>query len=262
MLNKLLKYDLKRNFSWLWILSAITLAVSGLTRLIGIGSGTLVEVIKGIFSGITAALIANVLIQPFIRFFITFQKDVFGDESYLTHTLPVTKDHILFSRFISALIQLIFAIIVTVLSIFILYWTPELGLKLIDLINFALQNSVSGASFTAGQFIVLLAFDLFFAIILMTVTGYTSVIVANRCQNKKTLIAVILAIVLMYFQNLIIGLISLGIAAIFGAELLAETLTSSAFIALFVSYLILEVVLTVVHILVSRHIFNKGVNVD
>ena len=219
MLSKLIKHDLKRSFSWLWILCAITVAVSGLTRLIGLGSGTFFVIVKGIFAGITTALIANVLIQPFIRFFITFQKDAYGDESYLTHTLPITKDQILFSRYISAFVQLVFALIVTVLSIFILYWTPQLGDNLQQMFIYFTQNFAPGNIISFNGLAILLVLLIFLSFVLLTVTGYTSVVIANKCPNKKTLIAVILTIVLMYIQNFILGIVSLVICVVFVADI-------------------------------------------
>ena len=100
MFSKLLKYDLRKNMRWMWILFVVTLAVAGVTRGVGeLGkNSSFFKVLNVFFDSIFYALVANSIIQPFIRGFFNFTKSMYGDESYLTHTLPVSKNQIFDSK--------------------------------------------------------------------------------------------------------------------------------------------------------------------
>jgi len=101
MFAKLLKNDLKKNMRWLWILFVTTIAVAGVNR----GCKELAEniavfkIFAIIFDSVFYALLVNVILHPFLRNFMNFSKSLYGDESYLTHTLPVTKNQIINSKF-------------------------------------------------------------------------------------------------------------------------------------------------------------------
>ncbi len=261
MLGKLLKYDLKRFFSWFWILSLVTLACAGLTRLISLGNGIIFTVLGGIFQGITIALIVNVVLQPFLRIFINFNKDVYGDEGYLTNTLPVTKNQIFGSRLISALIQMITAMIIFVVSLLILFYTKYLGEGLKLIVEGTLNNIAPGYSPTG--IIVLIVLILIFELFTIMASAFTSIMVANNnLKSKKQLGAVLLTLLFAYVENIVIGIISLLVCMAFGGNITAEILPPNAFIAMFVTMLLLNFVIIIVHLLVSKKIFNKGVNLD
>ncbi len=263
MLVKLLKYDLKRWFNWFWILSLVTFASAGLTRLINLGEGTVATIFAGFFNGLTIGLIVNVVLQPFIRIFVHFQKDCYADESYLTHTLPVTKNDILFSKLLSALIQIVVALVVLVISFFILYWTPNLGTILLSATDFVIKNMSPDATISAGGTLTILAILLLVEILVIVATGFTSVIYSNeKVKNKKTLLAILMTLGLVYAQNILTGLVALGLAVVCGADISAEFMPSAALLAFILTYIIMNIVYIVMHVLISKWRFNKGVNID
>ena len=264
MLNKLLKHDLKRNFSWLWILSVVTIGAAGISRLfMELGSGShFVAILGGMFMGITTGLIVNVIIQPFLRYFITFQKDFYGDESYLTHTLPVTKNELIYSRYISSTIQTVFAVLVSILSLFVLYWSPSGWNTALALINYAISINCPGLGISTGWLITLLLIILVIWVFAVTSTGYMCVIISNKFGNRRTLYAVLLSIGLIYVENLIMGLLMLLGFAIAGLDLNAELMPPSAVTIMIVVAVIMQVAYWILTFLISRHLLNKGVNVD
>lgn len=104
MLSKLLKKDLKKNMHWLWILFLSTIAIAGITRgfkELGDNS-TFFKILSIFFDSVFYALAINGIIQPFLRNFLNFTKSFYSDESYLTHTLPVTKNQLITSKYITA----------------------------------------------------------------------------------------------------------------------------------------------------------------
>lgn len=264
MLNKLVKHDLKRNFSWLWILSVVTIGVAGLSRLITelAGSSKFLLIVGGMFTGITTGLIVNVLIQPFIRYFITFQKDFYGDESYLTHTLPVTKNDLIYSRYISSTVQTVFAVLVTIFSFFILYWSPSGWQTALGLIDYLVSTNCPGLGISTGWLIAIILIILVIWVFAITSTGYMSVIISNRFKNRKTLYAVLLAIGLIYAENLLMGLLMLLGFVIAGLDLSADLMPPSAAIIMIVVGIVMQLAYWIITFFVSKHLLNKGVNVD
>ena len=93
MLIKLLKYDLKymiKNMSVFYIL-AIFFAIT--TRILSsIEQSVMIGILSRISSGCVIAMIANIMVNAMMRSWIRFRDSLYKDESYLTHTLPVTKN--------------------------------------------------------------------------------------------------------------------------------------------------------------------------
>ncbi len=263
MLNKLLKYELKRSFSWLWILALITLISCSVTRLVGIGSGAFFVILNVIFVSISVTLAVNVLLQPFIRIFVGFQKDLYGDESYLMHTLPVTKNQIFASKLLSALIQLLFAFVIFALSLFIIYYSPANSQAIMNLINLSIQSSFPGATISATAIILLLVLLVIIQIFTITASIITSIVVVNKnCQSKKNLISVLVAFAIIYAENFLTGIVAFLAMLIFGASLSQDTMPPQAMIGAMCAYMLFNVLLIIVHILVSKKVLNQGVNVD
>ena len=151
MLNKLLKYDLKymiKNMSIFYIL-AIFFAI--LTRILfSLNQSVIVNIISQISVGCMFAMVANILINTMMRSWIRFRDSIYRDESYLTHTLPVTKNNIYNSKFIQTLVFFIFGFIIILLSLFIAYYTKERWLMLKQLIN----NITTGLNFNTTLFVI------------------------------------------------------------------------------------------------------------
>ena len=95
MVNKLLKYDLKymiKNMAIFYILS-IFFALT--TRILfNMEQSAIINIISQISVGCMFAMIVNTLINTIMRSWIRFRDSLYKDESYLTHTLPVTKSNL------------------------------------------------------------------------------------------------------------------------------------------------------------------------
>ena len=126
MLIKLLKYDLKymiKNMSVFYILS-IFFAIT--TRLLSLPEQTvMISILSKISSGCMIAMIANIIINVMMRSWVRFRDSLYKDESYLTHTLPVTKNDLYNSKFIQTLIFFFIGFVISLLSLFVAYYTPD-----------------------------------------------------------------------------------------------------------------------------------------
>ena len=92
MLKKLLKYDLKSINIVLIVFYGLSIFFSILTRIfLSIENSFIFNVIGQICNGTMIAMMFNIIINNLIRLWVRFKQNFYGDESYLTHTLPVEK---------------------------------------------------------------------------------------------------------------------------------------------------------------------------
>ena len=105
MLGKLLKYDLKYMLKNMSVFYVLTIVFALLTRLFNvIGDAFIFNILSSICSGVTISMMVSILINTMMRSWVRFNEFIYKDESYLTHTLPVTKNDIYDSTFIQSLI--------------------------------------------------------------------------------------------------------------------------------------------------------------
>ena len=108
MLGKVLKYDLKAVCRYLIPLYAVLLGLGIMVRLLGFFDNiSIIAIICGLM------IVALVLVSVF-SFVLTgifsvkhYLENLFKDEGYLTHTLPVKKGTLLVSKVLVSLITLI-----------------------------------------------------------------------------------------------------------------------------------------------------------
>ena len=107
MLKKLLKYDLKNVYKVLIVFYILSLFFAILARIfLNIENSFILNVIGKICSGVTISMIANILINNLMRLWVRFKTNLYSDESYLTHTLPVDKKTLYLSKIFSAVLSL------------------------------------------------------------------------------------------------------------------------------------------------------------
>lgn len=128
MLAKLIKYDLKSLNRFLIIIHIMLLVTAVLGRVLVVGrlmknSDTISD---------AGAIILGIIILLFVLMFMVaafgtlvlvgmhFYKNLFSDEGYLTHTLPVTRGELLASKTVSGSIWILIDEILLILSVVIL----------------------------------------------------------------------------------------------------------------------------------------------
>ena len=126
MLKKLLKYDLESVYRVLIVFYALSLFFAVLTRVfLSIENSFIMNIIGKICSGTTIAMIFNILINNLMRLWVRFKQNFYGDESYLTHTLPIDKKTLYLSKTLASIITLFSSLLVIVLSLFVAYYSKE-----------------------------------------------------------------------------------------------------------------------------------------
>lgn len=262
MLKKILKYDIRELLKPMCIFYIIMFVVAVLTRIFFSIKQTVISNILGqIFLGCFYAMLANVLINTVIRSWVKFKEKTYGDESYLTHTLPISKKDIYESRFITTLLTLFTGFIVIVINLLIVYYTKERWLIVKDAIN-----QISGiVNVNAIVAIILILVILFLEVLSGIQSGFLGIILGHRKNDKKILFSIIygfmtymltqLSIILMTF---IFGLFNKNIMKLFTSNIIDSSLLKSLIIFSLVIYLII----IIIQKLLGENLLNKGVNVD
>ena len=122
MLKKLLHYDLKwciKVVSVYYILGLIFACIGRLLEFTP--DATFWGIITGISKGIGLSLVITGIVNCIIRMWVRMVINMYKDESYLTHTLPINiKTHFL-SKFLATIIMVTLSILVLVISLIIMY---------------------------------------------------------------------------------------------------------------------------------------------
>ena len=261
MLSKLLKKDLHRNMRWLWVLFVATLVMAVLNRgCKELAKQVMFFQILGIFvDTLFYAAMVNGIVQPCLRNFMNFTKSFYGDESYLTHTLPATKAQLITSKFLTALIEITLGFVVAVASLLIVFWTPDMFDFLQGLI-FMLVGANLSAVLVLALFVglVLVEFLMFIAII------FFAIVVAYRAKEKRVLKTFLYTCVMAFVAITILSVAMLIVLAVNGIDLSAKTLSlnGAALLGLLSTGIVIYSLITVAMYCLAKHEFNKGVNVD
>lgn len=261
MLIKLLKNDLKKNMRWLWILFVSAIVVAGITRgCKELGHNIAFFKVLGIFfDSIFYALIVNVIIQPFLRNFLNFTKSLYGDESYLTHTLPVTKNQILTSKFLTAIIEIFLGFVSIVISLLIMFASPTFVPTLKILLSTLVVGEIS-VFWTLFLFVSLIVveFLMFISII------YFSIILAYKSKEKKIMKTFLYTALISFISITLLSIIMIIVMLINGVKISSNTLllSNTAFISIILTGIIVYSIVTIVLYFLCRKELNKGVNIE
>lgn len=262
MLKKLLKYDLKWCFKLLSIFYGLAIFFSIICRLIeGINNSLVILIIDKICSGIVIAMIANIIINTFMRNWVRFIYNIYKDESYLTHTLPVSKSQIFLSKVLSIIVTLLvsFAVIIGCLAIVCLNKDTWLILKQ------ALESSAVIFNGSVFSLVFVIIITIFFQFLTIVMSGILGIIIGHKSNNHKILKSIVLGMTIYIFLSLlllgllyIIGLINPEFMSIFiHININSNTLKNMMLIIVGI-YVIYNSLIYIV----SNKLLNNGINVD
>ena len=262
MLTKLLKKDLKADFARPLILFALAVVASLISRGMAELGKTIAffRIANIVIQSIVYTLIGNVIVQSFIMPLVNFGKTMYGDESYLTHTLPVKKSEIILSKTISASIVMTCSLFVSLFCVFILAFSKTN----VELIKGFIATVFGGYS-TIG-IITIAVFLIVFEMVFYYMIIQSAIILCNR-KNEKRVVWAIIYIIIEEFIMVFVSLAAISVIfACFGElnSLFSETPAFSP--ELLLTSLCVSMVLYVIAIVlvyfVNIKLLKKGVNVD
>ena len=263
MLKKLLKYDLENIFKVLVIFYSLSLFFGILTRIIfNVENSFIINIIAQICSGITISMIFNILINNLMRFWARFKNNFYGDESYLTHSLPVDKKTLYLSKILSAIISLFISILIIGLTLFIAYYSKE---NLEKIKNILLPvASAYGSTIIKILSSFLFVFFLEFANALQS--GCTGIILGHRRNNMKVGLSVLIGFI-VYIINQLVAILMLFLIALFNEDLMNLFITNTVIdvnmVKIIITIAIIVYTLTlIIGYFINLKLLKKGVNVD
>ena len=264
MLIKLLKYDLKymiKNMSVFYIL-AIFFAIT--TRLLSLPEqSVMIGILSKISSGCMIAMIANVVINVMMRSWVRFRDSLYKDEAYLTHTLPVTKNDLYNSKFIQTLIFFFIGFVISLLSLFIAYYTPDTWQVIKEYIRTITIGFNMSTAFFITMAIVLVFLELFNAI----QCGFLGIILGYKRNNGKIGFSVLFGfIIYLIAQTLVLGLVFVyglfdpTVMELFKSATISIDVNAFKVLAIIASILYLVIIFSMS--IIGKKLLNKGVNIE
>lgn len=261
MLSKLLKRDLKRNMRWMWILFVSTIAIAGITRgCKELGKNLAFFNILGIFfDSVFYALAVNVLLQPFLRNFLNFKTSFYSDESYLTHTLPVTKSQLISSKYITALIEMLCGFTSLITSILILFISPTF----FDTLKLLLSTVIIG-NFNIGLVIALFILLVIVEFLMFLSIIFFGIVMAYKSKDRRVLKAFLISAATAFISLSVLSIFMIIVLLLNGVNLASTTLVMSnnVFLSVVLTGIVVYSVITIVLYFITKREFNKGVNID
>ncbi len=263
MLGKLLKYDLKWIYKIVIIFYALSFIFSIFTRIcFSVENSTMFSILAQICSGFTIAMIVNSLINGIIRSWVRFRENIYKDESYLTHTLPVNKKTIYQSKVLAAILCSFITVVVAIVCLFICYYSKEN----LEVLKQMLELTANTYNTTVINIILTLSFIIFLEIVFIILIGYVGIILGHKANRNKLIKSVIIGFGCYMGTNIL----SLGIIALIGAfnqEIrniiqTTEMININIIKSLLLSAGIIYTIYNVVYYWIGKKQLEKGVNVD
>lgn len=263
MLIKLLKHDLKYMIKHMIIFYILSIFFAITTRILfSLENSVMINIISQIFVGCMFSMIASIVINTLMHSWIRFRDSIYKDESYLTHTLPVTKNDIYNSKFIQTLIFFVISFIVVVICLFVAYYTKDRWILLKEFID----TITTSLNFNTTVFIVSILAVIFLEIFNALQCGFFGIMLGYKKNNNKVgfsvlfgIIAYIISQSLVLLFIFIVGLIDSSIMDLFKSSVL---LNPNSFRLLAGLAIILYILIIGLMSVICKKIFNKGVNIE
>lgn len=263
MLKKLLKYDLQNIYKVLIIFYILSIFFGLLTRIfLSIEDSLVMNIIGKICSGITISMIFNILINNIMRLWHRFKSNFYGDESYLTHTLPINSKTLHLSKVLTSIITLFSSILLIGITLFIAYYSKE-NIQLVK--NLLLPFATIYES-TIITIILEFIFVIFLEIMNMVQSGYVGIVLGHMKNNNKIAFSILFGFG-TYMLTQIFIVLTVFVVALFNKDVMNLFYTMDALsidsIKLCIYLAICIYILNIVTLyLINSKLFSKGVNVD
>ena len=259
----MLKYDLKNIFKFLIIFYSLALFFGILTRIfLNIENSLIMNIIGQICSGTAISMMFSILINNMMRLWVRFKSNFYGDESYLTHTLPINKTTLYLSKSLTAIITLFVSMTIIGLTIFIAYSSKEF-FETIKTLLFPIATAYNS---TIIRIIISLIFILFLEFSNILQCGFTGLILGHRRNINKIFFSVLYGFG-VYLISQVFVLLVIFIFALFNKDILNLIFTNQMIsieatkTIVYISTIIYMLTLFIMNY-INIKLFNKGVNVD
>lgn len=264
MLKKLLKYDLKWCLKVVTIYLSICLVFSIIGRLIDLCPDSIFfKILGGVCKGAALSFGITGLVNAIIRSWVRMTNNMYKDESYLTHTIPVSINKIYLSKIISTFMILIICIITIIMSLVIMY----LNDSTIEMLKTSLNIISNNLNVSIAGFVCFITLLLIAEMIFITFCGYFGIIFGYSFNNKKIMLTLLFGFG-SYIVFSILSIVLMMIIAIFNDDLNNIMFKGSEVVNynLFKSLILIVTILYTLYCGIVYYISNKklsqGINID
>lgn len=263
MLGKLLKYDFKWIYKLIIVFYILAITFSVIGRAFSTIENSLVfEIVSQIAFGTAISMMVSSLINTLMRSWVRFIRNVYKDESYLTHTLPVKKQEIFASKVITGVVSIFTAMLVIIICLFICYYS-EANMQALKCL---LEIAASTYNTTVLNLLLLVAIVIFLEIVYALLIGYVGIILGHKSNKNRMARSIIIGIVLYFvFQGATLGLIA--IYGLFNPEVMnllntTDIVNVEAIKSVMYAGIGIYVVYSIILYFIGKINLNKGVNVE
>ena len=262
MLKKLLKYDLEWCYKPLLVFYILAIFFSIIVRTIeSFEQSLIVLIIDKICSGIVIAMIINILINCFMRNWARFVRNIYKDESYLTHTLPVSKNKIYLSKVLTAIITLFTSFIAIIICLAICCLNKDTWI----ILKQSLEQSAIYFDSSVFSFILVMIITIFFEFLFMMMSGILGIIIGHKSNNLKIVKSVVIGFVIyMILSSMSVG--ALFIAGLLNSDIMSLfnniEVSSNALRSMMLVGILVYGIYNLGIYFIGNKLLNKGVNVD
>lgn len=252
MLGKLIKHELRAMLNKFSLVAVIFLVVSVIVRIMTLFEDAMEDSISFTMSFvfITSVFVIGLVGLNFYALFSSvtrFQKNLFGDEGYLMHTLPVPSYYHIITKFVAGLVTWIVSVIISMISITISFF----GVNEITGMIEAVSNMFS--------FIAEYPLQSFMAFILTTASYcaliflcYLCVCVTNFIPKGKGAVNALMIIGAIIINNIITAIITeFLVNSSIGSEITASLIYTAYF-----------AVVAVVFFFITNRIISRNLNLE
>lgn len=267
MLRKLYHYDLKWSLKVITIFWVLGIAFAIFGRIFQLLPDSIMfEVLGAICNGTSLSLTISAIFNSVIRAWVRLNLSMYKDESYLTHTIPVSISTHFLSKVLATVTVTVISMAILVLAVFIMYYSKE---------NFetlkSLLNVVSGTlDISIAGLLILIILVILFEIIFIIFSGFFGLVYGNSYNSKRVSKTLIYSFGI-YFISSIFSIIIMLFSTLFNDELYNIVFVNSEEV-IFFEIDVLKIVLTVglflyigycalAYYLTDRKL-RQGINID
>ena len=260
MLGKVLKYDLKALCRYLIPLYAVLFGLGIMIRLLGFFDNvSIIAIICGLM--IVALVVLSCLSFVLNGIFSVkyYLENLFKDEGYLTHTLPVKKGTLLFSKVLASLVTFSMTALVLIISLIVAFYQKGLFVDVVKVLNL----SIYGMSvYEFLLFMIVYGIIGYVATILMV---YAAVAIGYSRSSNKLVSSVVWGLIFYFVMEfLYLGL--LGIIMIINPTFISN-LDNSVFmmkdlITFFSIFMVFTALIGGVYYYISYRFMDKKLNLE
>ncbi|MBQ2891479.1 MAG: hypothetical protein IJE45_01145 [Bacilli bacterium] len=264
MLKKLLKYDLRWLLKIIVIFHGLGLFFACIGRLIDLLPDSLFfTIISGIFKGTAISMVVSSIINTIIRSWVRFTNNLYKDESYLTHTLPIKKEQHLLSKVLSSIIVIGISVVICVISLVIMYLNKDT----IEFIKQSLNILSQNLNGSIVLLIILVLIVLFLEVVFIVLCGIFGIVYGHSYNQKKLFKSFVFGFII-YLISTLITLTILMLSTIFIKDLHTiifstnPVVTFGLLVGLLIFAVIIYTVYCVIIYILTLNRLKKGVNID